>query len=388
SQRIDCEEGAMQVAEYTIHDTHRYKELTPAEILAHSSNIGTAKIGAALGRAGLFRALRRFGFGARTELELPAEAEGILRHYKRWYDMDAATVSFGQGMSATSVQLAAAMGAIANGGRLMKPLLVSRVTDAEGNVVEEFAPSVRRQVVPAHVARLVGDMLTAVTGEGGTGEAAALDGYVVAGKTGTAQKADYTRGGYAEDQWTATFVGFVPAQHPRLVISVVIDEPVIEHYGGTVAGPVFRRIAEAGLRHLGVPPLQGGAKLSEIVKRARAAEADAALAQKAAPAPDATKDPRDPGPSEPGQVRVPDLLGKGARGALVLLRQAGLAGTLSGSGAVSEQSPEPGKLVVSGGLVQLVLRRPPSSDRSASPKSAEPTASSSGKLASAGQALP
>jgi cell division protein FtsI (penicillin-binding protein 3) len=395
SQRIDCEDGAMQVAEYTIHDSHRFKELTPAEILAHSSNIGTAKIGAALGRPGLFRALRRFGFGARTELDLPAEAEGILRHYKRWYDMDAATISFGQGMSATSVQLASAMAAIANGGRLMKPLLVSRVTDAEGNVVEEFAPSVRRQVVPAHVARLIGDMLTAVTGEGGTGEAAAMDGYVVAGKTGTAQKADYTRGGYAEDQWIATFVGFVPAQHPRLVISVVIDEPVIEHYGGTVAGPVFRRVAEASLRHLGVAPLQGGAKLSEIVKRMRADEAELAKAQTLTPEALAAKrqetddEAEADEPVQSGQVRVPDLLGKGARNALVLLRQAGLSGTLSGSGAVSEQSPEAGKAVASGALVQLVLRRPASATRSQQPPPSGDSAGTAGKLASsAGRTAP
>ena len=166
SQRIDCEGGTLQVGEFPIRDTHRWDELTPAEILAYSSNIGTAKIGAALGRPGLFRTLRRFGFGARTELDLPAEAEGMLRHYKRWYDMDAATISFGQGMSATSVQLASAMAAIANGGRLMKPMLVSRVTDAQGNVVEEVTPSVRRQVVPSNVARLVGDMLTGVTASG------------------------------------------------------------------------------------------------------------------------------------------------------------------------------------------------------------------------------
>jgi cell division protein FtsI (penicillin-binding protein 3) len=369
TQRIDCEDGAMQVAEYTIHDSHRFQELTPAEILAHSSNIGTAKIGAALGRAGLFRALRRFGFGARTELELPAEAEGILRHYKRWYDMDAATISFGQGMSVTSVQLAAAMAAIANGGRLMKPYLVSRVSDAEGNTVEEFSPTVRRQVVPAHVARLVGDMLTAVTADGGTGEAAALDGYLVAGKTGTAQKADYTRGGYAEGQWVATFVGFVPAERPRLTISVVIDEPVIDHYGGTVAGPVFRRVAEASLRHLGVAPAHGGAKLSEIVKRLRAdesvqASANPELGKKraaggATPKGDAqTEGAQSEEVVEAGQVRVPDLSGKGARAALVLLRNAGLSGTLSGSGAVTEQAPEAGTRVASGALIQLVLRRP------------------------------
>jgi cell division protein FtsI (penicillin-binding protein 3) len=266
---------------------------------------------------------------------------------------------------------------------------VSRVTDAEGHVVEEFAPSVRRQVVPAHVARLVGDMLTAVTGEGGTGEAAALDGYVVAGKTGTAQKADYARGGYAEDQWIATFVGFVPAQHPRLVISVVIDEPVIEHYGGTVAGPVFRRVAEASQRHLGVAPMQGGAKLSEIVKQRRAQESEQA---KAAPQPPHQAEAAAPGElaeaAAPGQVRVPDLLGKGARNALVLLRQAGLQGTLSGSGAVHEQSPEPGKAVASGALVQLVLRRPPSSERSPPERGSEAAGASSSKLASAGQGLP
>jgi len=370
AQRIDCEDGAMQVAEYTIHDSHRFQELTPAEILAHSSNIGTAKIGAALGRAGLFRALRRFGFGARTDVDLPAETEGILRHYKRWYDMDAATISFGQGMSTTGIQLATSMSAIANGGRLMKPLLVSRVTDAEGKVVEEFAPTVRRQVVPAHVARLVGDMLTAVTADGGTGEGAALDGFVVAGKTGTAQKADYRRGGYAEDQWTATFVGFVPAQRPRLVISVVIDEPVIDHYGGTVAGPVFRRIAEAALRHLGVAPAQGGAKLADIVKSMRAESAAVAQALAQANSKDAPLAARveaggeGDAPAVEGQVRVPALLGKGARASLIALRQTGLTATLSGSGAVSEQSPEAGKSVAPGAMVQLVLRRPPTSERS------------------------
>jgi cell division protein FtsI (penicillin-binding protein 3) len=387
TQRIDCEDGAMQVAEYTIHDSHRFQELTPAEILAHSSNIGTAKIGAALGRAGLFRALRRFGFGARTELELPAEAEGILRHYKRWYDMDAATISFGQGMSVTSVQLAASMAAIANGGRLMKPYLVSRVSDSEGNTVEEFAPTVRRQVVPGHVARLVGDMLTAVTADGGTGEAAALDGYLVAGKTGTAQKADYTRGGYAENQWVATFVGFVPAERPRLTISVVIDEPLIDHYGGTVAGPVFRRVAEASLRHLGVPPAHGGAKLSEIVKRLRAQEE----VQASAGTSEASTKHAGAQAAQPlaaGQVRVPDLAGKGARAALVLLKAVGLSGTLSGSGAVSEQAPEAGVSVASGALVQLVLRRPAPSERSpdehARPKANESAAT---KLATA-EAVP
>ncbi|MFT3921268.1 MAG: penicillin-binding transpeptidase domain-containing protein [Myxococcales bacterium] len=366
SQRIDCEGGTLQVGEFPIRDTHHWDELTPAEILAYSSNIGTAKIGAALGRPGLFRVLRRFGFGTRTELDLPAEAEGMLRHYKRWYDMDAATISFGQGMSATSVQLATAMAAIANGGRLMKPLLVSRVTDSQGNVVEEMTPSVRRQVVPSHVARLVGDMLTGVTASGGTGEAAAMEGYLVAGKTGTAQKADFARGGYAPDAWTATFVGFVPANRPRLVISVVIDEPVIEHYGGTIAGPVFRRVAAEALRHLGVPPAQGGAKLAELVKNLRD-EKQAELADTAAeqtptagePAPkldSAQLEPATLAAAANDQIEVPRLKGLGARAALVALRRLGLDANLSGSGVVAEQSPEAGKRTARGTSVQLVLK--------------------------------
>jgi cell division protein FtsI (penicillin-binding protein 3) len=380
SQRIDCEGGTLQVGEFPIRDTHHWDELTPAEILAYSSNIGTAKIGGALGRPGLFRALRRFGFGARTELDLPAEAEGMLRHYKRWYDMDAATISFGQGMSATSVQLAASMAAIANGGRLMKPMIVSRITDSRGNVVEEITPSVRRQVVPSHVTRLVGDMLTGVTAPGGTGEAAAMEGYLVAGKTGTAQKADFTRGGYAPDAWTATFVGFVPANRPRLVISVVIDEPVIEHYGGTIAGPVFRRIAAESLRHLGVPPAQGGAKLAELVKNLRDEKEAAALAESPTAAARATSaesvlaKPTDADAETAkraeaqvaaeqakiakaqGQVSVPSLKGLGARAALIALRRAGLDASLIGSGVVAEQSPESGHFVARGSSVQVLLK--------------------------------
>jgi cell division protein FtsI (penicillin-binding protein 3) len=200
-------------------------------------------------------------------------------------------------------------------------------------------------------------MLTAVTGPGGTAEAAAVDGYLVAGKTGTAQKAN-PRGGYADNQWTATFVGFVPAQRPRLVISVVIDEPVIEHYGGLVAGPIFKRIASASLRHLGVPPEASGDKLAEAVKQLReqhAVEA-AALAEKHAALSVRPERPAQQ-PAE-GQVRVPDLKGYGARAALVALARAGLSVTLAGTGAAVEQRPPAGAIVNLGASVHLVLRRP------------------------------
>ncbi len=373
-QLIDCEHGAMRVAEYTIHDSHPWDVLTPAQILARSSNIGTAKIGAALGRPGLFRTLRRFGFGELTGVTLPGETAGILRNYRRWYEMDAATIAFGQGVSVTTMQLAVAMSAIANGGRLMEPQLVRSVRDGRGEVVEERLPRVRREVVPAGTARLVGDMLTAVTGPGGTGVEAGIEGYLVAGKTGTAQKADYVGGGYAADQWVASFVGFVPADRPRLVIAVMIDEPVIEHYGGLVAGPVFRRVGEAALRHLGVPAADGGQLLAqraresrEAARRARVELDQARSACRAArregrrceePVPLAAELPATPIDDRTlaqGETRVPEVGGRTARAALVVIAEAGLVADLEGSGVVASQSPASGEIVARGERVRVVL---------------------------------
>ncbi|HEX5656373.1 MAG TPA: penicillin-binding transpeptidase domain-containing protein [Polyangiales bacterium] len=354
SQQINCENGAYVVGDSTIHDTHRYGVMTPGEILAHSSNIGTAKIGAAMGKEGLYKYLRKFGFGARTEVELPAETEGVLRNYKKWYEIDAATAAFGQGMSITNLQLATAMSAVANGGKLVKPMIVANISDVTGKVVEQFTPSVKRQVVPASTAHLVTDMLTGVTTSGGTGEAAALEGYLVAGKTGTAQKAD-PRGGYADDSWTATFVGFAPAQRPKLVVSVVIDEPVVEHYGGLVAGPVFKRITAAALRHMGVSPDTTQDKLAEMAKAAserRAAAESQAVAARAS-------EHREPGQQlSEGQVRVPELRGQGARAALNTLARVGLTVTVAGTGAVVEQKPAAGSIVNLGSTVHTVLQRP------------------------------
>jgi len=352
---IPCENGTMQVGKSrkdVIHDTHGYESLTPAQVLAYSSNIGTAKVGIELGKARLYQVLRRFGFGSRTELALPGETAGILRHYQKWYDLDAATISFGQGMSSTVLQLATAMGALANKGRLMRPLLIKRISDSRGGTLEEALPDVRRQAVPAHVANLLADMLTGVTGPGGTGEEAAIEGYLVAGKTGTAQKADYVRGGYAEDKWSSSFVGFAPADAPRVVTAVMIDEPMIAHYGGHVAGPVFRRVTLGALRQLGVPPDRSTESPVAAQPKKRAKPADAAVAEA-----DATS-------AEPlaalaeGQVRVPDLVGKTARAALRILREQELGVRLSGSGVVVQQDPPPSSLAGRGSSVQLVLEPP------------------------------
>lgn len=383
SQSIDCEGGEMEIGEDTIHDSHKWDRLSPGQILAHSSNIGTAKIGLAMGRAGLFRTFRGFGFGAKAGLQLPGETAGILRHYKRWYELDAATISFGQGMSATALQLVTAMSALANGGKLMRPILVRRVQSPAGELLQETLPRVRRRVVPRRVARLVTDMLTGVTGEGGTAEEAAVDGYLVAGKTGTAQKADYVRGGYAKNAWSSSFVGYAPAHDPKLVVAVIVDEPLIAHQGGVVAAPVFRRLVGPALRHLGVPTRAGGSLVGHVRRRrreqraqdkqdeaaARRIAADAVVAETDSPPRDVqglVADGDDPG------VVVPNLLGMTARAVLVAVSSADLALELEGSGFVDAQRPVADTKLPPGGTVRVHLSPRP---ERAGPTEAGPSAS-------------
>ncbi|MBW1754594.1 MAG: transpeptidase family protein [Deltaproteobacteria bacterium] len=343
NQSINCENGVTRMGGRLLHDAHPYEWLTPTQILAYSSNIGTAKIAQDLGKKELYRAFRRFGFGEPTGIRVPGETAGILRHYRRWYEIDTAAVSFGQGMSVTNVQLATAMSAIANGGRLMQPMLVRRMSDGHGATIEENKPRVRRQVVPRRVAKLVGQMLTAVTEPGGTAIEAAVDGYLVAGKTGTAQKADYVHGGYAKDKWLASFIGFAPADRPSVVISVVIDEPVIAHYGGTVAGPVFRRIAEVTLRHMGIAPEGRQAVLAKKKEqRVPAAEAGPVFEDEAV---------------EKGESAVPNVRSLPLRQAVIALHAQSLVAEVQGSGLVVTQDPAPGKAVSHGSVVRLQLER-------------------------------
>lgn len=341
-ERFDCQEGAMDIGEDTIHDTAKHGLLTPAKILAKSSNIGAAKIGAELGKKNLFRTLRAFGFGRRFDIELPGETRGILRHYSEWYDLDAATIAFGQGISVSTLQLATATAALANGGKLMQPRIVRSIVDASGTVQQTFHTRVVRRPIPPRVATMVSEMMIGVTGDEGTGTEAALDGYLVAGKTGTAEKADHSRGGYSEDRWVASFTGFVPATSPRLVITVAIDEPVIAHGGGTVAGPVFRRIAERSLRYLGVAPRAIGKPLARRVKPEE--KVVEVTAEHNGEVPD-------------GYVRVPDFTKLHARGAFTKGTQLGINVELRGSGTVAWQLPEAGQVLPKGAVVTLGLER-------------------------------
>jgi cell division protein FtsI (penicillin-binding protein 3) len=355
TETIYCEHGSYKLGNVTISDTHLNDWLTPTQILARSSNIGALKIGLALGEPALYAAFRRFGFGEPTGLPLPGEAAGVLRPRGRpWFEVETANASFGQGVSVTTVQLATAFASIANGGRLLEPILVRRISDGRGRVLREGVPRVRRETVPPQVAHLMTEMLTAVTEEGGTAVEAAVPGFRVAGKTGTAQKADPATGKYSADRFTASFTGIVPADRPRLVIAVVLDEPMIGHVGGNLAGPVFRRVAEASLRYLGVAPSAALTKADRA--RAQDDEDRAALARPAAAATASTLSPTTAAMTlGPNEVRIPDAVGLGARDALKLMEGAGLVVEVEGSGRMVRQAPQPGEAAVRGSTVRLVF---------------------------------
>jgi len=357
---IDCERGAYHVAGITVHDTHVNDRLTPTQILAKSSNIGALKIGLQLGESALYDNYRRFGFGEPTGLPLPGEAEGKLRPRGRpWVDAETATASFGQGISVTTLQLAMAMSAIANGGKLLEPILVKRVTGGHGETVREASTRVRRQVVPTGVARMVAEMLTAVTEEGGTAVEAAIPGFRTAGKTSTAQKVDSATGHYSTEKFTAIFVGFVPVEHPRLVVAVVLDEPMIGHYGGDLAGPVFRRVAEGSLRYLGVTGAPGAAKLAaprpddDPIAASLPGNFGNILANMPSLPADAPSPPEAVPP--PGTARVPDTTGLPARAAVAAVSRAGFLPRIEGMGRAVRQLPAAGASAPKGSAVRIVL---------------------------------
>jgi cell division protein FtsI (penicillin-binding protein 3) len=260
-----CENGAYRIGRNTVHDTKEHGWLSLQQIVKYSSNIGSVKVAETIGAKTLHRYLSDFGFGARTGVDCPGETPGLLSSYKGWSAIDTGAISFGQGVSVSALQLTAAAAAIANGGRLMRPYLVKAITDAEGRVVERIEPRVVRRVVSPQTAHTIQKILRSVTTSGGTGEAAALEGYTVCGKTGTAQKIG-SDGRYAPGKYVASFVGFAPAERPALAILVVVDEPKKNHYGGVVAGPAFRTIAQESLHYLNVMPAHGMERLRVAIE--------------------------------------------------------------------------------------------------------------------------
>ena len=345
SDSFYCENGAYKYYDRTIHDHSKHGWLTFQQIIKVSSNIGALKVGEKLGKDTFYRYVTAFGFGEKTQVGLPGEAKGILSHARYWSAVTLGTISYGQGISITGIQLAAALSAIANGGLLMKPSLVEKITDEKGGVVETFHPKEVRRVVSSETAKKVTALLRSATEKGGTGEAAVPAGYDVAGKTGTAQKADAAEGGYSEDRVSSGFMGFGPADEPRIVLAVVIDEPQGSSFGGIVAAPVFRAIMEKVLPYLSVHP-----KGTLIVKNE-----EPFVSRRTGPVSEPAIDGVKVGKGIE-RVVMPDLTGLSMRMALSRVEGKGLVIRMTGSGKVVEQSPRPGMLMERGDVCYIKLQ--------------------------------
>ncbi len=254
---FDCQGGTMKIGKRTIHEamaTEKFHMLTAAQILAYSSNVGAAKIAFKLGEDNVSQILHDFGFGDRTGIDLPGESRGIVQA-RPWSDILLANVGFGHGVAVTPLQIANAYAAIANGGTLHKPYIVKAIRDAESQEITDTKPTAIRQVMSAEAAAKMRLMLAGVTSGDGTGLAARVPGFPVAGKTGTAQKVMPGGKGYMKGGYIASFAGFLPANDPKFVIYIAVDHPRKEYYGAAVAAPVFSRIAKFAVRRAGLSPV-------------------------------------------------------------------------------------------------------------------------------------
>ena len=310
SDEWNCEGGQWRLGHVTLHDAEPEGILNTAQVLARSSNICTAKIARRLGKDKLYLFLRNVGFFAPTGVDLPGERAGQVLPVADWGDIAFANIAFGQGMTATPLQLAAGLAAIANGGTLYRPRIVRRIISPTGQTLLDSQPEGKR-AMSARTAEQLQKMLRAVMEKKGTGAALDIPGYPVAGKTGTAQKVDPNTRHYSPEFWASSFMGYAPADNPRLLLFVMIDEPQEGHYGAAVAGPVFVKVMSAALPYLGVPP-----QVNSDGAAAHPAAAPPAPATAAAMGP--------PAPQGVTAESVPNFIGLGLGRALDLAQQAKL----------------------------------------------------------------
>ena len=402
---IDCQNGSITIAGHIIHDHKPYGDLTVAQILAVSSDVGAIKVGLRLGAPKFYQYISAYGFGQSTGVDLPGEGKGMLRRLENWTPVSVGSVSMGQEIGVTPIQILTAMSAIANGGMIVRPHVVagSRVGDT---VVPSSDPQPEpRRVIQATTAATMRQMLEGVVVKGGTGPLARLDGYTTAGKTGTAQKFDPATGRYSKSQYIASFVGFAPVNSPAISVLVQLDSPVGPHEGGEVAAPVFRRVAQQVLEYLNVPhdaPMDTKSKLELAESRgtpedslADGADFDSASATSgisdaprasggadAAAAPntaDASATPSAPRPraqtpattppasamgapqtvelDEDAGVQVPNLVGETVRDVTEQCEHLGLVPVLAGGGVAVSQSPPAGTSVQRGTRVTIEFGR-------------------------------
>jgi cell division protein FtsI/penicillin-binding protein 2 len=254
---IFCENGVWNFGGTVLHDHAAFADLSVKDILVKSSNIGAAKLAVGVGEQKFYEYIRRFGFGERTGIELPGEIPGLIRPPQAWSKISITHIPMGHEIGVTPLQMTCAMAAIANGGKLMTPRIVKSITTSDGKIVSSLSPVFLRQVVSPQTARQIGDALRGVVSDRGTAAAAAVNGFTIAGKTGTAQKVD-PHGGYEKGKYVVSFIGYLPADNPQFVGLVVLDDAQTSkpelNYGGLVAGPIFSRIAEKAARYLDLEP--------------------------------------------------------------------------------------------------------------------------------------
>lgn len=338
--------GGIYVPGKQIKDLHPRPSLDVSGILRHSSNVGSVKIAQRLGPAAHYDILRLFGFGQRTGAAFPDESTGLLRHYKYWRPVDHATVAFGQGVSVTALQLAAATAALANDGVWLRPRLVRGHRRPDGEWEAAPPAEAKRAVSAETAAKMLTMMEGVVIGEGGTGKRAQLTGLRVGGKTGTAQKLDTKSGRYAQDKYIGWFLGVAPLDDPRVAIVVGIDEPKGVHTGGAVAAPVFARVASALLTHMGVatePVLEPNGQ-----PRVRTAAKPAAPALPAVSAAPKKLAAADVVVLDEGRLLVPDLHGKTLAEVKQITSGVPVELEVMGRGRAVAQEPVPGTVLPTG----------------------------------------
>lgn len=333
--RIQCENGAYRYAGRVFHDTHRHGLLTVPEVIKFSSNIGVVKIAERMDKGRFHNMIQAFGFGTRTGIELKGEVPGLVPPETGFTRVRNATVSFGQGIAVTPLQLASAMASVINGGKMMKPYLVREILDPEGKVVYRGEPRELRRTVSPKTSAQMREILGKVVQEDGTGMQARIKGFLVGGKTGTAQKVEVGTGKYSPTKRISSFIGFLPLQDPELLILVVIDEPKGEVYGGVVAAPAFNQIAVKTAYYLGIPPTEpvhGSVAKADTAERATQGVPRTRVSTRTADA----------------ALVMPDLRGLSMGRVVDVMGRYSVRLRMEGSGVARSQSPRPGEVLVPG----------------------------------------
>ena len=334
-----AEEGSFKIGRRTIHDVKERGWLTFKEGVMYSSNIALAKTAMLVGKDKIHQYALAFGMGRKTGVDLPGEASGFLSSPKRWSDFVLSCAAFGQGISLTALQLACAYCAVANDGVMMKPFVVKAILDENGDTLKTIRPTVVRRVVSRETAHLLVDFLTGVV-SCGSGQRAKMEGMTIGGKTGTAQKAKPGGGGYDQENFIASFIGFFPAEDPRVVGLITLDSPQKEHLGGLTAAPVFKNTAHRILSLARESLLLSSAKtvLSTAAETARSGEVIGDMYQYK---PESTDIFSDPDTTAMDRDLIPDVRGLTAREAVRVFAARDLQVTLKGSGIVVDQVPGP-----------------------------------------------